>query len=252
MGTAEPAAAPSLGQFKADWGTGKLILQGTLVTDASKQAFLQAAKSAVGADNFLDQLEVVANASVGAWVNDPVPLIAIMRARGDAVISVRGRSVTLTGSVPNEAARNARYEWARGYFGTSAMVSNNLVVVSILQPTTVIKAVTTCEGVLQIPIEFERKQADLTAEGRVVLDKIAACLVDANIEVGGHTDGRGAPELNAQLSQQRANTVLDYLVGKGMNRAKLTAKGYGPSKPIADNDTLEGRQKNRRIEFIAK
>jgi outer membrane protein OmpA-like peptidoglycan-associated protein len=243
--------AANLGQFSADWGTGKLILKGTLASDASKRAFIQTATSAVGAGNFIEQLEVVPQASIGAWANDPVPLLAIMRVRGDTSITVEGNRVLLAGSVPSEAERGAREGWARQYFGGGAAIDNQLTVVSLMN-TNVVKRIGSCDGVLQIPIEFERKKADLTAEGRVVLDKIASCLVDVNIEVGGHTDGRGTPELNAQLSQERADAVVAYLAGKGMNRAKLIAKGYGSAKPIADNDTLEGRQKNRRIEFVAR
>ncbi len=68
------------------------------------------------------------------------------------------------------------------------------------------------------------------------------------IEIGGHTDSVGSDENNLLLSQNRANSVLDYLIQKGISAQRLTSKGYGETKPIADNQTDEGRQRNRRVE----
>jgi outer membrane protein OmpA-like peptidoglycan-associated protein len=70
------------------------------------------------------------------------------------------------------------------------------------------------------------------------------------VEVQGHTDGAGLADQNRRLSQRRAEAVVKYLVSKGIDASRLTAKGYGPDVPIADNKTAEGRQKNRRVELI--
>ncbi|MBW2180218.1 MAG: OmpA family protein [Deltaproteobacteria bacterium] len=70
--------------------------------------------------------------------------------------------------------------------------------------------------------------------------------VDAVIE--GHTDSRGSDQYNQSLSQRRADSVRQYLIDKfGISASRLTAKGYGESKPIADNNTAQGRQRNRRV-----
>ena len=69
------------------------------------------------------------------------------------------------------------------------------------------------------------------------------------IEVAGHTDNQGDLKHNLALSQNRAKTVVDYLVQKGIASDRLTAKGYGPQKPVATNETPEGRAQNRRTEF---
>ncbi|WP_052374621.1 OmpA family protein [Chondromyces apiculatus] len=69
------------------------------------------------------------------------------------------------------------------------------------------------------------------------------------LEVAGHTDDVGGADLNRTLSQNRAQAVVTYLVSKGIDAGRLVAKGYGPDKPIADNKTNGGRQKNRRVEF---
>ena len=69
------------------------------------------------------------------------------------------------------------------------------------------------------------------------------------IELSSHTDNMGSEEYNLKLSQERAQSVIDYLISKGIDKARLVAKGYGESQPIAGNDTEESRQMNRRTEF---
>jgi outer membrane protein OmpA-like peptidoglycan-associated protein len=71
---------------------------------------------------------------------------------------------------------------------------------------------------------------------------------EIKIEIAGHTDNIGTNEHNLRLSQERATTIRNYLVGKGIKATRLTAKGYGASEPVADNSTEEGRQLNRRTE----
>ena len=72
---------------------------------------------------------------------------------------------------------------------------------------------------------------------------------DMTIEISGHTDNVGSDAANQALSQNRAKSVLDYLVSKGIAPERLVSKGLGEAKPVATNDTEEGRQKNRRVEF---
>lgn len=69
------------------------------------------------------------------------------------------------------------------------------------------------------------------------------------IEVAGYTDNVGSDAANMKLSQQRAETVRNYLVSRGIKADKIQAKGYGSSDPVADNSTPEGRKQNRRTEI---
>ncbi len=73
---------------------------------------------------------------------------------------------------------------------------------------------------------------------------------DIIVQITGHTDSRGSKAKNMKLSDNRAKSVRDWLVAKGIDAARLSAKGFGPDRPAASNDTEEGRQKNRRIEFV--
>lgn len=69
------------------------------------------------------------------------------------------------------------------------------------------------------------------------------------LRVQGHTDNRGSAARNKELSKQRAQTVLDWLVKHGIDASRLTAEGFGPDKPLESNDTEAGRRVNRRVEF---
>jgi outer membrane protein OmpA-like peptidoglycan-associated protein len=102
-------------------------------------------------------------------------------------------------------------------------------------------------------VQFDNNKATLRPEAFAILDKTAVGMKDwgnVKIEVAGHTDSVDTDEHNMKLSQQRAETVRDYLISKGIAGDRLTAKGYGESKPIADNETEEGRFKNRRVELL--
>ena len=102
-------------------------------------------------------------------------------------------------------------------------------------------------------IEFESGKATIRAKSYALLDQIAQTFIenkDYIIEVQGHTDTTGKAADNKKLSQARAEAVMMYLVKKGVSSTRMTAVGYGQEKPIADNKTKAGRQKNRRVEFV--
>jgi outer membrane protein OmpA-like peptidoglycan-associated protein len=87
------------------------------------------------------------------------------------------------------------------------------------------------------------------------LDKLIAVLkscADVTVEIEGHTDSEGTPERNQGLSDRRAKSVVDYLERNGVEAKKVTAVGYGETRPLVPNDTPENRAKNRRIEFTVK
>jgi OmpA-OmpF porin, OOP family len=101
-------------------------------------------------------------------------------------------------------------------------------------------------------VNFETGRATLTANAKTLLDGVAQELVrraDLRIEIGGHTDARGNEGYNQALSEQRAQSVLDYLAGQGVEATRLTAVGYGEAQPVDTNETGEGRERNRRVEL---
>lgn len=101
-------------------------------------------------------------------------------------------------------------------------------------------------------IIFAPSSTDIVADAFPTIDAIAELLRDCQtvkIEIGGHTDSQGRESMNQQLSQARADAVLNAIMSRRVLTSNLTAKGYGESEPIADNGTEAGREANRRIEF---
>ena len=113
----------------------------------------------------------------------------------------------------------------------------------------------TKEGFISLSVNFDTGKATITPDSAKTLDDGAAILKAAGtfpVEVAGHTDNVGTPEANLKLSQERAQAVVAALVQRGIPAARLTAKGYGQTAPVADNRTEEGRAKNRRVELVKK
>lgn len=101
-------------------------------------------------------------------------------------------------------------------------------------------------------VNFEYNKDQLTLNAQGVLDAILPGLVSQpklTLEIGGHTDSKGADGYNLSLSKRRAASVRKYLISKGVAAERLAAVGYGEKKPIADNKTDAGRAENRRVEF---
>lgn len=104
-------------------------------------------------------------------------------------------------------------------------------------------------------ILFRTAGANLTSESEVVLKALVAAFKSCpqnEVEVAGHTDNVGDPERNLDLSKRRAEAVVSYFLKSGLPAASLSAIGYGESRPVASNDTAEGKSLNRRIEFTVK
>jgi OmpA-OmpF porin, OOP family len=101
-------------------------------------------------------------------------------------------------------------------------------------------------------ILFESSKWSLRKEAQPVLLQIAAVIKrcgSRRIEIAGHTDSTGSPAFNEALSKNRAKAVADALVKTGIPMTRLQVAGYGPAKPVATNDTEDGKLQNRRIEF---
>lgn len=108
------------------------------------------------------------------------------------------------------------------------------------------------EKIILTNIFFETAKYTLKKQSKVELNKIVQFLEEnpaITIEVSGHTDNVGSDASNLSLSKNRAKSVVDYLVQEGISRDRIKSTGYGSNQPISDNDTPEGRAKNRRTEF---
>lgn len=101
-------------------------------------------------------------------------------------------------------------------------------------------------------VTFEVNSSRLTPNAKTILDTVADALLakqDIKAELGGYTSSEGSDSSNQALSERRAESVKAYLVGRGVDAARLEPKGYGEASPVADNETPEGRELNRRVEL---
>jgi OOP family OmpA-OmpF porin len=109
-----------------------------------------------------------------------------------------------------------------------------------------------CASMTLSEVTFHVDSAELTAQARESLGSQADHLLGApqlRVKIAGHTDARGAAAYNQALSLRRARSVREYFVGQGIAADRLEVEGHGESRPVADNDTAAGRERNRRVEL---
>lgn len=122
-------------------------------------------------------------------------------------------------------------------------------------PGPVYQNVTIINGKLELKekLFFAWNRAQIKPTSFSILDEVVKVLNDnptLELRIEGHTDSSGSARHNLRLSQRRAESVLAYLTRKGIAKARLTAKGFGPEVPLETNDSADGRERNRRVEFV--
>src|SRR5690606_1875836 len=101
-------------------------------------------------------------------------------------------------------------------------------------------------------VRFDTNKSSLTAQAQANLDKLVPVFkeyADTDIKIFGYTDSTGPADFNLKLSKDRAESVKNYLIGKGIASSRFSTEGLGIADPIASNETVEGRSQNRRVEF---
>ena len=109
------------------------------------------------------------------------------------------------------------------------------------------------DGRIALYITFETGKSDIKPESQTIIDQIVEMLKSnpsLKISIEGHTDNVGTPTTNKTLSENRANAVKNALITKGTDKSRLSSKGFGQDNPISDNNTEEGKAKNRRVEIV--
>jgi len=225
---------------------GQVVIAGTVSDEATRITLLNRLRDLYGANAVVDQMTVGGVVVPPQWTASVQKLLEIplkQISRGE--LRVEGTQVTVKGDVANEAVRQKLVSDMATALTSSYTVKNALRVAqseqSILDKTLGDRI-----------IEFESGSAILTPTGKAVLDDMALAmkkLGGKRVEIIGHTDSSGARASNLVLSQARADAVKNYLITKGISAEQLASFGIGSDRPIADNSTIEGRARNRRIEF---
>lgn len=175
------------------------------------------------------------------------------KARG-VDVSVDGRDVTLAGSLPASVDRASLVRAVSTLEGVRTVVDDMTVINPVDQIKT--QRANFQKKLQQIDasaVSFQPNSSSLSLSSETVLLQTAQLLKsqpERQIKISGHTDNSGAAERNLTLSRERAQAVANFLTDRGVSADQLIVQGYGHTRPKYDNNTEQGRSKNRRIEFI--
>jgi outer membrane protein OmpA-like peptidoglycan-associated protein len=158
-------------------------------------------------------------------------------------------------ALAQQQAAEAEAEKARQAAAQAEKEKTNLRAQLLQQLNSILQTEDTARGLIvnMSDVLFDTGSATLKPPTREKLAKISGILLahpGLTLQVEGHTDSVGGDEFNQQLSERRADSVRDFLIQQGVSGSAISAKGFGKTKPIASNDTPEGRQKNRRVELV--
>ena len=256
-----PTPVPA--NFHARLEQDTLMLRGSLPDKGLRDRILERARLAYEPAHVrvLDQLTVDDRIASTPWVNQlPAVLPVLEQMQGVRSVMIDGRFLVLSGLVPSQEVKAGILRTVSPLRSLGLQLEDHVTVVASPTPGRIPSAAATAPLSLQArvddvlsrnQIEFDSNQTTLTARGRAALDRIIPVLTQASrtsIEIGGHTDGFGAPDYNKDLSRRRAEVVRDYLTSHGVAH-DFTAVGYGATKPLATGVSKAALQRNRRIEL---
>jgi OOP family OmpA-OmpF porin len=172
-------------------------------------------------------------------------------------VSADGRDVVLEGSAPSAGARREAAALARGVWGVR-VVEDRMGVSEPEAPAA--EALESCQDqfdelLANETLLFDTNSAVIPEDSFRLLGELAALAsrcTEEHIEVAGHADSSGGEALNLRLSRDRAEAVVASIVERGVDPERLSAVGFGETRPVADNESAAGRARNRRIEFIVR
>lgn len=235
---------------------GLVQLRGRLGDETLRDMVDSYARAAFGSDQVYTATRIVSDLPAD-W---PVRVLAGLEALGqlhNGVLTVTPDTVELIGLSHEEDAKARIAGQLSDKLGEGQEYTLTITYQPPPEPEDALPDPEVCEAqIAEIQatskIAFEPGSATIASDSRDVVNQIADILRDCGpirMEIQGHTDSQGREEMNQQLSQARAQSILNELRGRRIPTSSYTAVGYGETQPIADNDTEEGREENRRIEF---
>ncbi|BAL95926.1 OmpA/MotB family outer membrane protein [Rubrivivax gelatinosus IL144] len=228
---------------------GKVVVAGDVPDESTRQAILARVRELYGPDRVIDQLGVRSLAAPPNWAQHVQRVLhPDLKNVTRGQLDIRGNVVEIRGEVTSDAQRQQVLSQLRSQLSNPTYtVRNGLRVTAAGQEQL-------DAALANRIVEFEPGSATLTATGQQVLNDLAGVIKrmpDRRFEIIGHTDAQGARLSNLALSAARADAVKSYLTAQGVPAALLGTSGAGPDRPVASNDTAEGRARNRRIEVRA-
>ena len=235
---------------------GLVQLRGRVSSENLRTVAESYAKAAFGSDSVYTGARVVDDLP-GDWSVRVLAGLGALAELSNGAVTVSPDSVVVTGNTGNPQASTTIASLLAARLGEAEGFDINVTYQEKLDPVAALPTPDECEAeiaeiVATSKITFEPGSATIDASALGTMDDIAEVLRqcgDLRLEIQGHTDSQGREEMNLNLSQARAQSVLNELRARRVLTSTFSAKGYGESDPIAENDTEEGREANRRIEF---
>lgn len=243
------------------------VLEGLVTTEGQRDALVDAARRRLGPEMVVDRLEVRSGSISSAGHDNGVVALQTLLSVLPAGVTVSATTSTDRLEVAGEAVDEAALQDLQGALGIAAAASPGMgtamrVEVPPPPPPTPEELVAAAQEELDDLnvtlaglVLFATGSNEPTDEFLAVLDQLPDLLVrhpSIALEVVGHTDDRGSAEGNLELSEERAGAAVSYLIGVGVEPARLSSRGAGESEPIDTNTTRDGRARNRRVELVAR
>jgi len=251
----EIKAPPYIFQAYKDPVALTLTLTGNVPDSNARAALVATSGRKFFAEKVVDNLKTSLGAPSG-FANAVTPALGALSRLSTGTLVVTDREVKLSGDALYDAAAaqlraNLTKDLPQGW-QVKADIS--------VKPAAAPVDATVCQQLLtevlaKGKIRFESGRSNLDPDSAGLLDRLVETALRCpatNINVAGHTDADGDNNANQVLSEKRAQAVVDYLVKAGLPASRFTAIGYGSTQPVADNETDEGKARNRRIEFVVK
>jgi OOP family OmpA-OmpF porin len=246
-GTGDPPPPPTESTFTLRSDGGSLSIAGRIPSQEVADQLVASASAAYPGLTIRDGITVDPGATSPLWLPGlPAAIEAIGATLSNPELDLSQTGLAVGGLVPSEQART---ETLAVLDSLGLPVQDGLRIAPSSFESELNAVVDTAT------ILFASGSADISAEGRAALDAIASVLAADQrpaLTVAGHTDDVGSIEDNQVLSEARARSVIEHLVANGVQRGRLNPIGFGESRPVASNESEEGRAANRRIEFIVE
>jgi OOP family OmpA-OmpF porin len=248
-------APPYLFQVNKDPVASTLTLTGYVPDNAAHAAIIAAIGRKFVGEKIEDKLKASAGAPQGFVAAATLALSGLSRL-STGTLTIQDRDIKLAGDVLYPGANVRIGEELAAKLPQGWKQKAELTVKPVAAPVNATICQQLLTGLLaKGTIRFETGKAVIDQDSAGLLDRLIETVLRcpaAQIEIAGHTDSNGEKEANLALSIRRAQSVADYFVKAGIPKERITAVGFGSERPVASNDTEEGRAQNRRIEFVVR
>jgi outer membrane protein OmpA-like peptidoglycan-associated protein len=234
---------------------GILTIDGTLPDQAAVDSLILLAENIWGNGKVVNRLTIAPDVQKVTWLSALPGLLNFLKLNlPEGEIAIHQQEITLNGSVKQPAHKAELEKLVLTLFGPSYKI-NNLLTDFSPSPTNAAKIRADFEALLlQTIVYFDWDKADFSLDYQQKLNQVATALAKNpfKIEIQGFADASGSDDYNLKLSERRARNVQNYLLQKGVKSNLLQISAFGESRPVEDNSTEAGRQKNRRVELKIK